>query len=83
MRKKAKKMGVPMQLFLKKFIPILAMMVLATTSASAFCPRCAAIESQRAEEEAKHPTKVGYYDDAYPVHQQVAEKQAQNTNQKN
>lgn len=69
-----------MHLFSKKFLVVLSMTLLSASSVSAFCPRCAAIEGQRAEDQAKHPTKEGYYDDNYPVHQQTQQGSGQNVN---
>ena len=60
-------MGLPM----KKSLGILGIFFLTVVSISADCPRCKAIESARAEEQAEHPQKVGYYDDMYPVHQKA------------
>ncbi len=61
------------------FFPV--MMTIATSIVSfncqlqAHCARCTKIEVERAEEQAKHPQKAGYYDDAIHLHADSAQKQ--------
>lgn len=61
------------------FFPI--MMAVATSIVSfncqiqAHCARCTKIEVERAEEQAKHPQKAGYYDDAIHLHADSDQKQ--------
>jgi phage FluMu protein Com len=61
-----------MRLFSKIFL-MLMMTALNVSTISAHCPRCVAIESARAEEQAEHPEQVqaGYYDDANPSQKTV------------
>lgn len=50
-----------MSIFLRTTAILMAL--LSTQAVQAYCPRCAAIEAAREEEQVKHPQDAGYYDD--------------------